>query len=174
MRYIIALVFLSRYTIALVLLSSCLSPRKAERQLDKVQDKFPEILAEKCLENYPCLPKKADTLITVEYDLIEVECPNGDIPATSRDSVDTVYIIKYNEKRVTKEIRVPCESKVITNYVEDSAKLKVIGSQLAKAEVSYLLMKERAQKFKNYLKYMWLFLALVLIGFYFVSRKKNK
>jgi hypothetical protein len=162
MRYL-PLVFL--------LFCGCLTPKKAERRLQKIEQKQSDALASKCSVLYPCLPKKADTLYTVEYDLIEVECPDGQIPYTNKDSNDTVYIIKYNEKRVTKEIRIPCESKTIIQYVEDSAKVRTYRSKLLVCDQELKIYKAKASKNGKLVKILSL-LLLSLIILVYLRRKK--
>lgn len=157
-----------RYIVALVFLSSCLSAQKAGRQLDKINEEYPELIAGICAKEYPCIPRKADTLRSVEYDFIEIECPDGGIPATSKDSTDTVYIIKYKD-RITKEVRIPCESKVITQYVEDSAKVQDLRGQLNACVEAYDKANKEAKKYKTYTKILGL-LAILIIAAYLVGR----
>ena len=160
-----------RYIIALVFLSSCLSAQKAGRQLDKINEEYPELISDICSKEYPCLPRKADTLTKVEYDFIEIECPDGQIPATSRDSTDTVYVIKYNEKRVTKEVRIPCESKIITQYLEDTAKVSDLSNRLDRSNKAYIKASEKAKKAQKLNWILGLILALLILVLY-LRRKK--
>ena len=74
-----------RYLLITIFLTGCLSVKKAERRLDKINEEYPELISEICSEEYPCIPKKSDTISLVEYDFIEIECPDGSVPATSKD-----------------------------------------------------------------------------------------
>ena len=158
-----------RYLVLFFLLS-CMSPKKAERKINKMEQKYPSKFASKCAKEYPCIPRKADTISVVEYDFIEVECPDGQIPATSVDSTDTVYIVKYNERRVTKEIKVPCESKEITKYVLDSSKIKELTDRLDKANSDCQKATQKAKRYFTVIKILGLLLALLIMALYFVRK----
>lgn len=155
----------------ILLLTGCMTSEKAKRKLDKIEKDYPELVSEICAVEYPCIPRKADTLLRTEYDFIEVECPDGQMPLTSRDSTDTVYIIKYNDRRVTKEIKIPCESKIITQYLEDTAKVAELSNRLAKSDEAYKVLKAKAQKSKRFNWILAAVLALLILVLY-LRRKK--
>lgn len=155
----------------ILLLTGCMTSEKAKRKLDKIEKDYPELVSEICAVEYPCIPRKADTILRTEYDFIEVECPDGQLPITSRDSTDTVYIIKYNERRVTKEIKIPCESKIITQYLEDTAKVAELSNRLAKSDEAYKVLKAKAQKSKRFNWILAAVLALLILVLY-LRRKK--
>lgn len=154
-----------RYLVLLVLLTGCMTAEKAKRNLDKIENEYPELISEICAVEYPCIPRKADTVLRTEYDFIEVECPDGQLPLTSKDSTDTIYIIKYNG-RVTKEVRIPCESKVITQYIEDSAKVTDLTNRLGSVTEDYIKAQAKAKRYSTYTKILGLLLALIILAFY--------
>lgn len=160
-----------RYLVLIVLLTGCMTAEKAKRKLNKIENDYPELVSEICAVEYPCIPRKADTIEKVYYDFIEVECPDGQIPVTSRDSTDTVYIIKYNERRVTKEVRIPCESKVITQYLEDTAKVADLRNRLAESDKAYQKAQKKAEKAARFNWILALILALLILALY-LRRKK--
>jgi len=155
----------------ILLLTGCMTSERAKRKLDKIEKDYPELVSEICAVEYPCIPRKADTVLRTEYDFIEVECPDGQIPVTSRDSTDTVYIIKYNERRITKEVRIPCESKVITQYLEDTAKVAELSNRLAESDKAYQKAKKKAEKATRFNWILAILLALLILVLYLRGRK---
>lgn len=155
----------------ILLLTGCMTSEKAKRKLDKIEKDYPELISEICAVEYPCIPRKADTLYKTEYDLIEVECPDGQIPETNRDSTDTVFIIKYNERRVTKEIKIPCESKIIATYLEDTAKVADLRNRLNQSDEAYQKVNKKSKKYEKISWILGLILALLILALY-LRRKK--
>lgn len=160
-----------RYLILIVFFYGCLTPKKADRRLDKISEEYPDKISAICAVEYPCIPRKVDTIEKVYYDFIEVECPDGQIPVTSRDSTDTVYIIKYNERRFTKEIRIPCESKIITQYLEDTAKVADLRNRLAESDKAYQKAQKKAKRSTGFAWILGLILALLILVLYLRSKK---
>ena len=156
-----------RYLLILFL-TGCLSAKKAGRQLDRISEEHPDLIASTCAKQYPCLPKKSDTISLVEYDFIEIECPDGSVPATSKDSTDTIYIIKQGS-RIIKEVKIPCESKVITQYVEDSAKVRELRDKLGVCSKDFEKAAAEAKRYKGYTKVLGLLVLLIIVA-YFVGR----
>lgn len=115
-----------------ILLLGCFTPRKADKQLDKIQDNYPELLAAFCDTTYPVKTEtKTDTLI--EYDWLEIPCPDNEYIA----GTDTVYRPQYpsiGKKTVTVKVRVPVYRYYITKTVESTAKLQVCKSEVEKAK----------------------------------------
>lgn len=142
-----------RYLICLLLVG-CMSARKAEKQLDKIQDKFPSLATENCIDN---LILKRDTL--VEYDFIEIE---QDTIHQTDTKMDTFI------KKVF--IKTPVKKQTITVYVENTDRIEELSNQLDK---SILLRKEEAKKanvYKGYTKILGIFLALLIIALYLVKQ----
>lgn len=158
--------------IGLVIMSfpSCYTQKKAIEQVNKADEKFPEVVAKLARDKYPCTDLlKPDTLVTIKDSIVfvEVECPDV-INPTTVIKVDTVNNV------ITKTIRVPVnmpvQVKYITKWYEDSAKQKLLSIDLNKAiaanktlsEDNNALHKKVARKSKE--NWIWRIIALILIG----------
>lgn len=141
----------------LIVAAGCYTPKKADKQLAKAMDKYPEKVAELCKDEYPCKPGKSDTVEKVYYDLIEVECP--DYPDAIHDTIrDT---LKKESVRIIK-VKVPVKGKetIITQYLVDSALVTFWQSQY-----KFILKKHDSykDKYKSRMNWIWALIALCVI-----------
>jgi len=142
----------------------CLTPRKADRQLDNVSKKFPSKIASVCNEKFPFM-ETTDTIENTEYDWIEIECP--ELVAKN----DTLCL--YDTIIVTKKVKSATKTITIIKYVEDSAKIKIIEDKLRECSNRPVQVpkQETKKSFTEILSYLFGFIALLL---YFVARRKKK
>ena len=150
-------------------LVSCLSPRKADRQLSNLEDKYPSKIAQACSTNYPCNIVRIDTLYK---DSLITDTLIGLIPVmdTITDTIQGSEVIKY--KVITKKISLP----IVIKYFEDSSKIKLLNEQwskkLEKCKKECSADKKTSGSL-SYGKIAMLFLLLLL--FLFLKRKfKNE
>ena len=140
----------------LLLLSGCLTSRKAEKQLDKIQAKFPSMLPTLCDTLYPAITTSTDTLVF--YDWLEVPCPE-----MGTDTAIAVTHPTTGKKTVTVKVKVPIYHITITK--ESTAKIKIVETRIQKFE--------RIVKWKT--TAIWVLLSLFLVsGFlnwYLIRRK---
>ena len=117
--------------ILLVALMGCMTPKKADKKIGKIQDKFPSSLAKACAKNYPCAEKSVDTLVSYRDNYIEVPCDSIVVMADTIKQ-DTVFIIRTVIKKIPAKKIVEYKDKIITinKFIEDSAKIKVLTSQV--------------------------------------------
>jgi len=116
-----------KYLILLFALASCST---AKELLDKAEKKDPAIVAQYARDKYPCTDLlKPDTAIVYQDSLIfvDVECPEVGQPAEVL-RIDTVNNIITRTVRVP--VNMPVQTKVITKWYEDSAKLKLYRLQV--------------------------------------------
>lgn len=92
-----------------------MTSKKADRQLDNVNVKYPEKVAAICQSRFPATIK-IDTATRTEYDFIEVMCDDRII---YRDQLKTDTFVKY----VKKVMAAPVRFVTITRQVEDSTKV---------------------------------------------------
>jgi hypothetical protein len=159
-----------RYLVLVIFLFGCTTLKKTEKKIEKIEKKYPQLLPKICSVKFPCIPRKSDTITKVEYDFIELECHDGKVPITSKDSTDTLYVIKYKERKITKTIKVPCESKTIIQYVLDSAQVKDLTNKLDNANKLCSKETKKAKTFKILSEILGLLLVLILIGLYLVRK----
>lgn len=162
--------------IVIMCFSSCYNSKKATEQVNKANDKFPEVVAKVARDKYPCTEVlKPDTTVVYSDSLVfvEVECP---------DTIKTETVVKVDTVNnvITKTIRVPVnmpvQTKYITQYFEDSAKLFLLTQSINKANAANeklqasndTLQKKVSRKSKE--NWIWRVIALVFIGL-FVWRK---
>ena len=106
-----------------LLISSCYSLRDAERDLDKAKQYYPDVVAQRTRDWFPC-NTGSDTSIRTEYDFIEIACPGVD----SVTKLDTIILTKTKNPRSIfiekqKIVGIPSETKYITKVVRDSAQI---------------------------------------------------
>jgi hypothetical protein len=141
-------------------LVGCLSPRKAERQLAKIQDKFPE----KVISNCDSQVVRIDTFNLVEYDWIETEAP-----VQTEYMTDTIKI-KFEQSSI--KVKKTIQKVEIIKYVEDSASIKELTNQLSKYSTDYKKTYLKAKNYEQYSKVLAVLLALLILALYFVAKKK--
>jgi hypothetical protein len=156
-----------RYIFILIFLASCFTERKAENQIDKAQYKFPEVVAKKSAQYYPCGKQllRIDTCEIIEYR----ETIDSIDRIVERLRIDTfkdcksvrLKLVKSNQ--VIKQLREIIKNRppiVRTILVEDTAKLKFLYSEINKEKSK----KEEYQvKYESMSKYtLWFAIALII------------
>lgn len=144
--------------LGLVCLGSCYTPSKAKKELNKANDKYPQLVAGFTREKFPCIEKKADTTITTDtlFQYINVDCPTD----TSLTKGDTIYIDKVRTQTKTIKVAVPQQTKIINRYIEDSAKIKVM--EYDNEQCSKKLERETAKAETRFKWNMKLLIALII------------
>jgi hypothetical protein len=113
-----------------IFLFGCYTEKKALNDMEKANDKHPDVVAKFVLDKYPCTEKSDSTILydTVYRD-IEVLCP----PQSTIDIHDTIYRDGKKLPPLIKTIvSVPVPQKTIIKWYEDSAKIKIYAVQNAK------------------------------------------
>jgi len=149
------------------LLIGCSPSKKAEKQLDKIAEDYPEKIEKICSSKYPVTIKN-DTVEITEYDFIEVLCEDRFI----YDTVSKV-VTKVSNDTIVKYIRVPSKTKTITITYEDSAKIQVLQRELGDCRKDYDKIVKKTKTEKGATNILSGLLALMILVLYFVSRKKK-
>lgn len=146
--------------------SSCYTEKKAQEQVNKANDKYPEVVAKLARDIYPCseilLP---DTITAVHDTIVYIECPEDPLgykPTTRQPNdylkgpMDTVHI-RGAIRTVRVPVTLPVQVQYITKWYEDSAKLKLgalqvqkLQDQLNKAEQDLTSMTGKRNWFRKY------------------------
>lgn len=160
MKYVIGVIF------AIFVLASCYTDKKATKQIEKAIDRKPELALEKFREKFPCIETSSDTTIVIKDTTIEVEVECPDLVDTTfvRDTIKTV-----NNKVIVKKVpvKVQLPAQVITKYIEDSAKIKVLSLKVEKLQAENSDLKERVttlRKWKTYLLIPYILIILALLA----------
>lgn len=144
-----------RWLIAAALLIGCYGPKKAQKQLDHAVSEYPEKVAQVCINAFPSMISRSDT--SYEMGFIEMECPptwpmyphfEALKDSIAKNMVSTIQKAKSKKDSIQKII--------ITNWFEDSAKIKVWQDKAFTAEK------------KLHKSNKWLFAGWILAGVFFL------
>lgn len=145
----------------LFFLVGCYSPKKAEKQINKAQLNFPEVLAKKSSELYPCKPKKTGSDSSRYKTVIKKIKEIDTAYFYSTDTVcklDTVLIEKnctkvlYKYREILKNLPAVHDTFEVTN----DAAIVSLQLQLKKAS-------ENSDYFKGrYIKALWFSIWLLI------------
>ena len=129
-----------KYLFALILLSSCYTAKKAEKQLDKAIQEFPALAAEKTRDRFPCITTGVHVQTDTVYELLEVECPQSGIDTPNTSNIvpvkDTLSLKKPAKlKQGSQLIYFPTIKVKETSKVEDNAKIYLVQKE-AEAKIA--------------------------------------
>ena len=144
--------FLTLLLIAITTLSC--NPSK---KLDKLNKKYPELLANFCRDTFPCVTTKIDTIKEIEYEFITVECEGYEIK-------DTILITKY--LRGSAVIKYEKKTNTIIKTIKDSAEIKACELELNAVNKKLIESTALNTKLQNKVTgrnsaIMWLIIALL-------------
>lgn len=149
------------YIVSVLLLSGCYTAKKANKDLNKIRDNYPDLIAEKCSEWYGC-----DT-VTVVKDSIQFKEWVNEIHSFDT-IVDTIRLkdkcpdILYKYREVVKKVP----------PIHDTIKIKDRAESESWRLKYEALRKEHEGNLKNTTKLSWLALILLLILFIIAILKK--
>lgn len=158
--------------IVIMCFSKCYTADKAQQQVNKADAKFPEIVAKLARDKYPCTDLlKPDTVVTYEDSLIFIECPDSNYAPGDYATVRTDTIHVAGESRTVRvPVKILVPSKVINNWFEDSAKIKLLMVEVARLNEANMELTNTVKKQdikianKNKENWIWRIIALVLIA----------
>jgi len=163
----------------LLIISGCYTAKKADKAIDKAQRNYPEVVANKARSLYPCTTTKQDTTYLTHDTIIEIPCPEVPIIVDTLLLRDTLVI--SNTKRINVPVRVKIPTQTITKYVEDSAKIYVLNSELktATAHITRLETKlqdttESRNKWRKWCVITWVICALYLLVAFALPKILNR
>ena len=141
-----------------VVISSCYTPNKANKELKKAYDNYPEQVAEFTRDKFPCKETGIDTIISTEYDFIEIKCPDS---SQQSQVIDTIFLTKPTKPKTyiiykDKFVAIPSTTKVITKIVRDSSCDVLLNKSVMDAKLS----KEKCDRKGDYIN--WLLIAFCL------------
>ena len=151
-----------KYLILLLIAVTTLSCNPS-RKLDKLNAKHPELIAKFCMDTFPCVTSKIDTVTRVEYDFVELQCP-GYEPG----NIDTIWLTHNKTQFVTGPTIVATEYKIntITKTIKDSAAIRSCELELISCNNKCNDLLEQNRKLQNKVTaknrwIMWLIIALL-------------
>lgn len=141
----------------------CMTPKKADRQLSKIMDEYPDKVSIVCQDEFPCKPLKADTIEKVYYDLIEVECP------------EVTKVIKSTDTIIKKvHVKIPSKERIIIKYIEDSAKIYQLSQALTdcKGKLDTCLNKKVVIEKKSSNRLSWILILIIVSLLAYIVRRR--
>lgn len=145
----------------LVIFSSCYNAHKAQKQVYKALDKYPEIVAITARRSFPCYEVKIDTITNDK--LIYIDCPSAIHDSVIIKGHDT---IKLN---YTKYVKVPYTLPQITivKSIEDSAKIKILQEQIYKLTTNENILNYRIIHKNKVIKWLIIFVVCLSLPYLF-------
>jgi hypothetical protein len=135
------------------------------RKLDKLNKKHPELLANFCKDTYPCIITAIDTVTSIEYDFVEVQCPGYENVVK-----DTIWLTKNKTNFITGPAVVVTQykTKTITKVIKDSAAIRSCELELIKLTEKCKELSSQNVKLENKVTtknrwIMWLLVTLLLM-----------
>lgn len=156
------------FTVALI--TGCYTQKKAQEQVNKANDKYPEVVGKLARDLYPCTDLlKPDTLIVHGDTIIMVECPEMELQSDYTPAARRGDTLRLPGKIIRVPVTLPVQTRYITNWYEDSAKIKLAALELTKSmkEIGQLKTELTAMTGSRnwYRRYFWwLILAVVILG----------
>lgn len=146
----------------MALISSCYTPNKADRDLNKANEVYPEKVAAFAREKFPCKETGIDTVVRTEYDFIEIKCP--DLPEQTT-TIDTIYLTKPARPKTyilykDKFVGLPTTTKIVTKIIRDSS-CEIL---LRKCELSQQKYVGKNEKQAEWIKWLLIALGISVIG----------
>ena len=134
-----------KYLILLLIAVTTLSCNPSKK-LDKLNKKHPELLANFCRDTFPCVTSKVDTVINIEYEFVEIQCPGYD-----NVKKDTIWLTKNKTQLITGPAVVVTQhhTNTITKIVRDSAEIKSCKLELITCNNKCKNLLEQNNKLKN-------------------------
>lgn len=172
--------------IVIMLFSKCYTSDKAQKQVDKANAKFPDIVAKLARDKYPCRDLlKPDTVITYADSLIFIECPDSNYTPNDYGTVvgnggiglptSSAGTVKVETRTVKVPVKILVPSKVINNWYEDSAKIKLLTIDIDKLQKENTTLKadkenlqDKVDKRNKWL--LWLIILCVLLTLWTIRK----
>ena len=115
-----------KYLILLLTAVTTLSCNPSKK-LDKLNAKHPELLAKFCMDTFPCVTSKIDTVTKVEYDFVEIQCPG-----VEDYHIDTVWLDNNKTQIIDRPTVIVRQNKTntIIKTIKDSAAIRLCELEL--------------------------------------------
>jgi hypothetical protein len=139
--------------IGLIFLYGCYTPSKADKDLAKIQNKYPEKFTEMAAKLYP-VKERVDSIPYIQW--------RDSIISITDTLHDTARIECGKLTKIIRDIRTKIvQAPPIIKWMEDSSRLHLIGVQLSKE-------KQESEKYRsrweNWMRISIVFLVLLLIS----------
>ena len=134
------------------------------KKLDKLNKNNPELLANFCKDTFPCVTSKIDTIKSIEYEFVEVQCPGYEL-----GKIDTIWLTKNKTNFIKGPAVIVTEhhTNTITKIVKDSAAIRSCELEVIELNKKLTEINEKNRKLENKVTaknrwLMWLIVAFLL------------
>jgi hypothetical protein len=147
--------------IAAILLNSCYTANKAQKDINKAYNHHPEVVAKFAQKEFPCIETSEKIIHDTSYDFIEILCPND-----TTKVFDTVYLTKYVNQKITgtKIVKLPSETITIYRFIKDSAEAIILKTALQKCSENGHELQKNCDKNKEWIKWLLVIIALLILS----------
>jgi len=173
----------------LVTLISCNPSKLATKKVNKAYELDANKVAQFCTEKFPIITIETDTVVVVEYDFIEIECPPVQKPEwiLKKDSAGSISkhgvitykksikrgIVRVDTMPTKVKVKTPIVTKVVTKYVKDSALIKMLSGELKNCQTDSSTSLKKLDKKNDWIK--WLIVALgisIILNILFITNHR--
>ena len=145
-----------------IMMSSCYTSNKANKEINKAYENYPETVAAFARDKFPCKETNIDSTVKTEYDFIEIKCPDQAEPV---QVIDTLYLTKPSMPKTyimykDKFVAIPSTTKIITKIVKDSS-CEILLKKSVESQQNYVRKNEKQA---DWIKWLLILLALSFIG----------
>lgn len=161
-----------KYLFALILLSSCYTAKKAEKQLDKAIAEYPAMAAEKTRDRFPCITTAETVRTDTVYELIDVECPPSDFKTVYSLKTDTLYKDRVTVLKGGKQtVYVPGKTTTVTKVIEDSAKIFIAEDKVKSLQTEVSELEDKNEGKRSLIWWLIILLLLSIGGNYLQAKR---
>jgi hypothetical protein len=141
----------------LLSITGCYTAKKAEKNINKIYDKYPAVVDKFCQDKFPCITLSADTVNVSDTSYSYLPCPEVPILIDTiiNDSIRKIKI--YVPKKVISKIII---TKIIEKRIKDSAEIFSCQVKLDSCNKEKDKWIEKNEKKSNIIK--WLFVLLII------------
>jgi hypothetical protein len=144
------------------MMSSCYTSNKANKDINKAYENYPEAVAAFARNKFPCKETGTDSIIKTEYDFIELKCPDQ---KEQSQVIDTIYLTKPSRPKTyimykDKFVAIPSTTKIINKVIRDSS-CEIL---LKKSVEGQQILVHKNEKQSDWIKWLLILLAVSFIG----------
>lgn len=145
-----------------IMMSSCYTSNKANKDINKAYENYPETVASFAHDKFPCKESSIDSIVKTEYQYIEIKCPDQ---TEHSQVIDTLYLTKPSMPKTyimykDKFVAIPSTTKIITKVVRDSS-CEIL---LKKSVEGQQILVRKNEKKADWIKWLLILLAASFIG----------
>lgn len=149
-----------------ILLFSCYTEQKAQRQLNKAYDRHLNVVAKFVHKEFPCEEKPAEVIHDTSYDFIEIACQDAlNDTIYKNDTIILPVHLKPKTIEVYKNkiIKIPSEKIYVTKIVKDSAEMTILHTKINQLQKDKDELNIKLEKKNEWIKWLLIVLAGLLL-----------